>query len=367
MSTDKDGKDAGDAKDSGEQTAQAGRRTVDRMAPFGRGRIYNDITETIGNTPLVRLSQLRHATSIKADILLKLEFFNPLSSVKDRIGVSMIDALEETEKLKPGAVIIEPTSGNTGIGLAFVCARRAYNLVLVMPESMSIERRKMFRHLGAELVLTPAAEGMKGAIMRAEELLGELPGSVMARQFANPANPLVHELTTAEEIWSDTGGEVDVVVAGVGTGGTISGCAKALKAKKPDIKVVAVEPEGSPILSGGEPGPHKIQGIGAGFVPKVLDIHLIDELITIPDETAFDTARVLARIEGIAGGISTGANVAAAMMLATREEYVDKNIVTFAPSSADRYMSTALFLDEDEADVAEADGADAGDDEAKPS
>ena len=328
--------------------ARVGTKTINKMGEWGRGRIYDDITQTIGNTPLVRLSQLRHATSIHADILLKLEFFNPLSSVKDRIGVSMIDALEETNEIKPGSVIVEPTSGNTGIGLAFVCARRAYNLVLVMPESMSVERRKLFRHLGAELVLTPASEGMKGAIMRAEELINEIPGAIMARQFANPANPLVHEETTAQEIWRDTGGQVDVLVAGVGTGGTITGCGRVLKAKKPDLKVIAVEPESSAILSGNPPGPHKIQGIGAGFVPNVLDIELIDEVVSIPDETAFDTARVLAKIEGIAGGISTGANVAAAMMLATREEFAGKNIVTFAPSSADRYLSTALFTEDGE-------------------
>ena len=325
----------------------SGLKTVDQIGNWGRGRVYDDVTQTIGNTPLVRLSQLRHASSIHADILLKLEFFNPLSSVKDRIGVSMIDALEETGQIKPGSVIVEPTSGNTGIGLAFVCARRAYNLVLVMPESMSIERRKLFRHLGAELVLTPAAQGMKGAIMRAEELINEIPQAIMARQFANPANPLVHEKTTALEIWNDTAGQVDVVVAGVGTGGTITGCARALKALKSDVKIIAVEPETSAVLSGNEPGPHKIQGIGAGFVPNVLDVDLVDEVVTIPDETAFDTARVLAKIEGIAGGISTGANVAAAMMLATREEFAGKNIVTFAPSGADRYLSTALFVDED--------------------
>ena len=330
--------------------AIAGLKTVRQIGAqreqWGRGRIYDDITQTIGQTPLVRLSQLRRASSIHADILLKLEFFNPLSSVKDRIGVSMIDALEEEGRIKPGAVIIEPTSGNTGIGLAFVCARRAYNLVLVMPESMSIERRKLFRHLGAELVLTPASEGMKGAIMRAEELMDELPDAVMARQFANPSNPLVHEHTTALEIWNDTGGAVDVLVAGVGTGGTIGGCAKALKALKPDLQVIAVEPENSTVLVGGEPGPHKIQGIGAGFIPAVLDTGLIDNVLSVPDETAFETAQVLARLEGIAGGISTGANVAAAMMLAIREDYRDKNIVTFAPSGADRYLSTGLFAPE---------------------
>jgi len=327
--------------------ARAGTSTIRKIGDWERGRIYDDITQTIGNTPLVRLSQLAHATSIHADILLKLEFFNPLSSVKDRIAVSMIDALEEADEIKPGSVIVEPTSGNTGIGLAFVCARRAYNLVLVMPESMSVERRRLFRHLGAELVLTPASQGMKGAIVRAEELVQEIPEAIMARQFANPANPLVHEETTAREIWRDTAGEVDVLVAGVGTGGTITGCGRALRAKKSDLKIIAVEPENSAILSGNPAGPHKIQGIGAGFVPKVLDVEMIDEVVTIPDQTAFDTARVLARVEGIAGGISTGANVAAAMMLATREEFAGKNIVTFAPSSADRYLSTALFAEDE--------------------
>jgi len=326
--------------------ASGGLKTINKVGPWGRGRIYEDISETIGQTPLVRLSQLRHVSSIHADILLKLEFFNPLSSVKDRIGVAMIDALEESGEIKPGSVILEPTSGNTGIGLAFVCARRAYNLVLVMPESMSIERRKLFRHLGAEVVLTPAQLGMKGAILRAEELLEELPGAVMARQFSNPVNPLVHEHTTAVEIWNDTGGNIDVLVAGVGTGGTLTGCGRFLKAQKPDIKIIAVEPENSAVMTGHEPGPHKVQGIGAGFLPGVLDMDLIDEVITITDESAFETAQVLARIEGITGGISTGANVAAAMMLAIKEEFRGKNIVTFAPSGADRYLSTGLFAPE---------------------
>ncbi len=327
---------------------EAGMKTIKEIGKWGRGRVYDDISQTFGNTPLVRLSRLRHATSIQADILLKLEFFNPMSSVKDRIGVSMLDALEESGQLKQGAVIVEPTSGNTGIALAFVCARRAYKLVLVMPESMSIERRRLFRHLGAELVLTPASQGMQGAIMRAEELVEELPDALMARQFANPANPLVHEHTTAREIWNDTAGNVDILVAGVGTGGTLGGCGRALKDKNPGLKIVAVEPESSAVLSGNPPGAHKIQGIGAGFVPKVLDVELIDEIVTIADETAFDTARVLARVEGIAGGISTGANVAAAMILASRDEFAGKNIVTFAPSAADRYLSTALFADDDQ-------------------
>lgn len=326
---------------------ESGMKTVNKMGDWGRGRIYDDVTQTLGNTPLVRLSQLRKNSALQADILLKLEFFNPLSSVKDRIGVAMIDALEETGQIKPGSVLVEPTSGNTGIGLAFVCARRAYNLVLVMPESMSVERRKLFRHLGAELVLTPAAQGMKGAIQRAEEMVEENPDALLVRQFANPANPLVHEKTTAREIWNDTNGDIDVLVAGVGTGGTITGCGRALKALKSDLKIIAVEPENSAILSGNAPGPHKIQGIGAGFVPDVLDVDLIDEIVTIPDQTAFDTSRLVAKIEGIPGGISTGANVAAAMILATRDEFAGKNIVTFAPSSADRYLSTALFLDDD--------------------
>ena len=321
-------------------------KTLKATKSWGRGRVYNDITETIGHTPLVRLSRMMKDAGVKADILMKLEFFNPLSSVKDRIGVSMIDVLEAEGKIKPGkTVLIEPTSGNTGIGLAFVAAARGYNLQLVMPESMSIERRKILAHLGAELVLTPAAGGMPGAIQRANELLASTPGAVQPSQFENPANPLVHEKTTAEEIWTDTGGKVDALVIGVGTGGTLTGCGRVLKKRNPDLKIFAVEPEGSPVLSGGNRGPHKIQGIGAGFVPGVLDTSYIDEVVKVSNEASFDLARKLARMEGIPGGISTGANLAAALSVAARKDMAGKTIVTFAPSCAERYFSSELFLD----------------------
>jgi cysteine synthase A len=309
----------------------------------GRGRVYGSITETIGNTPLVRLNRLPKEHGVDAEILLKLEFFNPISSVKDRIGVNMIDALEAAGKIKPGGTLIEPTSGNTGIALAFVAAARGYRLILVMPETMSIERRKMLAFLGAELELTPGPQGMKGAIARAEELLKEIPNSVIPQQFKNPANPEIHRKTTAEEIWNDTNGQLDAFVAGVGTGGTITGVAQVIKPRLPHLKVFAVEPEDSPVLSGGQPGPHKIQGLGAGFVPDVLDRSAIDGVITIGNQTAFDTARRLAKLEGIPGGISTGANVAAALELAARPEFKGKRIVTVAPSFAERYLSTPLF------------------------
>ncbi|MXQ12009.1 cysteine synthase A [Microvirga makkahensis] len=315
----------------------------DAPAKPGRGRVYGSITETIGNTPLVRLNRLPGEHGVDAEILLKLEFFNPISSVKDRIGVSMIDALEAAGRIGPGATLIEPTSGNTGIALAFVAAARGYRLILVMPETMSIERRKMLAYLGAELELTPGPQGMKGAIARAEELLNEIPGSVIPQQFRNPANPEIHRRTTAEEIWNDTDGQLDVFVAGVGTGGTITGVAQVIKPRLPAMKVFAVEPEDSPVLSGGQPGPHKIQGIGAGFVPDVLDRSLIDGVITIGNQTAFDMSRRLARLEGIPAGISTGANVAAALEIAARPEFKGKRIVTVAPSFAERYLSTALF------------------------
>jgi cysteine synthase A len=277
---------------------------------------------------------------------LKLEFFNPLSSVKDRIGVSMIDALEARGLIKPGVTpLVEPTSGNTGIGLAFVAAARGYRLILVMPESMSVERRRILALLGAELELTPAAGGMPVAIERAKVLLESLPGAVQPSQFENPANPRVHELTTGEEIWADTGGKVDALVIGVGTGGTLTGCGRVLKPRIPNLKIIAVEPTASPVLSGGERGPHKIQGIGAGFIPAVLDRQFIDEVITVSNEAAFETARALARREGIPGGISTGANVAAALSVAARPNMLGKTIVTFAPSSAERYFSSDLFLD----------------------
>lgn len=318
-------------------------KTLDALGRPGRGRVFNDISETIANTPLVRLSKLSASAGAKAEILLKLEFFNPLSSVKDRIGVAMIDALEATGRMTPTTVLVEPTSGNTGIALAFVAAARGYRLILTMPESMSIERRRILEHLGAELVLTPRELGMKGAIARAQELMQELPDAVMPGQFDNPANPMIHEKTTAEEIWADTGGNVDALVVGVGTGGTLTGTGRALKARRPDLKIIAVEPTASPVLSGGQPGSHKIQGIGAGFIPAILQTDLIDEVIRVPNELAFDVARLLARVEGIPGGISTGANLAASLTLAARDEMAGKTIVTFAPSSADRYLSTELF------------------------
>ena len=309
----------------------------------GRGRIYGSITETIGNTPLVRLNRLPKERGIDAEILVKLEFFNPISSVKDRIGVSMIEAMEAAGRINPGTTLIEPTSGNTGIALAFVAAARGYRLILVMPETMSLERRKMLAYLGAELELTPGPQGMKGAIARAEELLKEIPNSVIPQQFKNPANPEIHRRTTAEEIWNDTNGQLDAFVAGVGTGGTITGVAQVIKPRLPNLKVIAVEPEDSPVLSGGQPGPHKIQGIGAGFVPDVLDRSLIDDVVTVGNQTAFDTARQLAKLEGIPGGISTGANVAAALEVAGRPEFKGKRIITVAPSFAERYISSALF------------------------
>ncbi|MFL4991224.1 MAG: cysteine synthase A [Microvirga sp.] len=309
----------------------------------GRGRIYGSITETIGNTPLVRLNRLPKERGIDAEILVKLEFFNPISSVKDRIGVSMIEAMEAAGKINPDTTLIEPTSGNTGIALAFVAAARGYRLILVMPETMSIERRKMLAYLGAELVLTPGPMGMKGSIAKAEELLNEIPNSVIPQQFKNPANPEIHRKTTAEEIWNDTNGQFDAFVAGVGTGGTITGVAQVIKPRLPNMKVIAVEPEDSPVLSGGQPGPHKIQGIGAGFVPDVLDRSLIDDVVTVGNQTAFDTARQLAKLEGIPGGISTGANVAAALEVASRPEFKGKRIITVAPSFAERYISSALF------------------------
>ena len=320
-------------------------KTLAGTKTWGHGRIFNNITETVGNTPLVRLGRIADLAGAKATILLKLEFFNPLSSVKDRIGVSMIDTLEAQGRIGPDTVLVEPTSGNTGIALAFVAAARGYRLILVMPESMSIERRKILAHLGAEIELTPAAKGMKGAIARAEEILARNPNAIMPAQFDNPANPAVHEMTTAEEIWSDTGGKIDALVAGVGTGGTITGCGRVFKPRVPGIKLIAVEPTASPVLSGGQPGPHKIQGIGAGFVPSILDMSLIDEVITVPNETAFAVAKELAKLEGIPGGISTGANVAAALTVAKRPEMAGKVIVTIACSAAERYLSTPLFED----------------------
>lgn len=307
------------------------------------GKIYDDITQTIGGTPLVRLSRLAAKVGVEAEICAKLEFFNPIASVKDRIGVAMIEALEAEGKIKPGDTLIEPTSGNTGIALAFAAAAKGYKLILCMPESMSIERRKMLAFLGAKMDLTPPGEGMKGAIARAEALIAETPGAVMPQQFSNPANPEIHKRTTAEEIWVDTGGQVDAFISGVGTGGTITGTGLVLKERNPNVKIIAVEPEDSPVLSGGPPGPHKIQGIGAGFVPDVLQTDLIDEILTIGNQTAFDTARQLALVEGIPGGISSGAAVAAALEVAERAEMKGKRIVVILPSFAERYLSTALF------------------------
>ena len=314
------------------------------QTPEFRGKIYNNLVETIGATPLVRLGRFMENKNIGAEILAKLEFFNPLASVKDRIGNAMIEDLEKSGKATPGrTILIEPTSGNTGIALAFAAAVKGYRLILTMPESMSIERRKMLKLLGAELELTPAAKGMNGAIARAKELVEKLPNAVMPQQFENPANPAIHRATTAEEIWHDSDGNVDVLISAVGTGGTLTGIGSFLKEKNPNFHIVAVEPEDSPVLSGGNPGPHKIQGIGAGFKPAVLDMDLIDEVICIANETAFATARSVARIEGLPVGISSGAMLAAAIEVGKRPEMEDKRIVVIIPSFAERYLSTALF------------------------
>jgi cysteine synthase A len=300
-----------------------------RYARKGRGKIYDSILDTIGDTPLIRLPRLTAEMKPKGEVVAKLEFFNPISSVKDRIGVSMVEALEHNGLIKPGATIVEPTSGNTGIALAFVAAAKGYKLILVMPESMSIERRKMLLLLGAKLELTPAEKGMRGA--------------VMPQQFENQANPLIHRVSTAEEIWNDTAGRVDAVIAGVGTGGTISGVGEVLKAKKPSVKMIAVEPEASPVLSGGAPGPHKIQGIGAGFVPGILDRAVIDEVVQVSNDESFDMARRAARTEGVPVGISSGAALTAAFQVAARDDYAGKLVVAIIPSFAERYLSTALF------------------------
>ncbi len=309
----------------------------------GRGRIYDSVIDLIGDTPLVRLPRLSAQIKPLGEVVAKLEFFNPLGSVKDRIGVAMIEAMEAKGQLKPGATIVEPTSGNTGIALAFVAAAKGYKLVLVMPNSMSIERRKMLLILGATLELTPAEKGMRGAVARAQEILAEIPGSVMPQQFENGANPAVHRVSTAEEIWNDTQGRVDAVVSGVGTGGTITGVGQVLKARKASLKMIAVEPEASPVLSGGQPGPHKIQGIGAGFVPGILDRNVIDEVIQVSNDDSFAMARRAASEEGIPVGISSGAALTAAFDLALRPEYEGKLIVAIIPSFAERYLSTALF------------------------
>jgi cysteine synthase A len=309
----------------------------------GRGRVYDSIVEAFGDTPIVRLRRLPGMHGVNATILAKLEYFNPAASVKDRIGAAMIIAMEKAGIIKPDTVLIEPTSGNTGIALAFVAASRGYRLKLVMPESMSIERRKMLAFLGAELVLTPAAQGMRGAIAAAEELLKTTPNSVMPQQFKNLANPEVHRRTTAEEIWNDTAGNIDFFVAGVGTGGTITGVGQVLKPRKPSLRVVAVEPEESPVLSGGQHTPHKIQGIGAGFVPDILDRSVIDEIVKVNSTTAIETTRALARHEGIPGGISSGAAIAAALEIGKRPEAAGKTILAIVPSFSERYLSTALF------------------------
>jgi cysteine synthase A len=308
-----------------------------------RNRIYDSIAETIGNTPLVRLNRIAREAGAVAQVLVKLEYLNPLLSVKDRIGVSMIEALEAEGQIGPGAVIIEPTSGNTGIALAFMCAVRGYRCILTMPESMSIERRKMFALLGAEMVLTQKEQRMQGAIDAAKKLLEEIPNAVMPWQFGNPSNPAIHRRTTAEEIWSDTGGEVDFVVSGVGTGGTLTGCAQVLKPRRKSLKMIAVEPQDSAVLSGGKPGPHPIQGLGAGFIPEILDTKLIDEVLTVTNEEAVGTARKVARMDGIPVGISSGAIISAALKVAARAENRGKTVVCFAPSNAERYVSTLLF------------------------
>ncbi|GAA0593208.1 cysteine synthase A [Caenispirillum bisanense] len=313
--------------------------------PEFRGKVYDTILDTIGATPLVRLNRIAEEAGAKATVLGKCEFFNPLASVKDRIGLAMIEAAEADGRITKDTVLVEPTSGNTGIALAFVAAAKGYKLILTMPESMSLERRKMLKHLGAELVLTPAANGMKGAVARAEELVKELPNAIILQQFENPANPAIHRRSTAEEIWRDTNGAADVLISGVGTGGTLTGVGAVLKERKPGFKVIAVEPEDSPVLSGGAPGPHKIQGIGAGFVPGVLERGLIDEVLKIGNETAFATARKAARLDGLPLGISGGAAVAAALEVAARDDMAGKTIVVILPSFAERYLSTALFED----------------------
>jgi cysteine synthase A len=314
-----------------------------RYRRAGRGKIFDSILDTIGDTPLVRLPHLTAALRPKAEVVAKLEFFNPIASVKDRIGVAMVEYLEAKGLLKPGGMIVEPTSGNTGIALAFVAAAKGYKLTLVMPDSMSLERRKMLLILGARLELTPSEKGMAGAVARAREIVDATPGAVMPQQFDNVANPLIHRVSTGEEIWNDTEGRVDVVVAGVGTGGTITGAGQVLKARKPSVRMIAVEPETSAVLSGGPPGPHKIQGLGAGFVPSILDRSVIDEVVQVSNDDSFAMARRVAREEGIPVGISSGAALMAAFDVASRDDMAGKLIVAIVPSFAERYISTALF------------------------
>jgi len=327
----------------GDEVMKATQTKARNELPEFRGRIYDSIIDTTGATPLVRVRRLCEDAGCKADLVAKLEFFNPLASVKDRIGLAMIEAAEAAGKIGSKTVLVEPTSGNTGIALAFVCAAKGYRLILTMPESMSLERRKMLMLLGAQIELTPAAQGMKGAIARAEALVKEIGDAFMPQQFKNEANPEIHRRTTAEEIWRDTGGRVDAVISGVGTGGTITGVGEVLKSRKPSVKMIAVEPEDSAVLSGGLPGPHKIQGIGAGFVPDILNMKIVDEIIRIGNETAFATARKAARIEGLPVGISSGAALAAGLEVGVRPEMKDKLIVVIIPSFAERYLSTALF------------------------
>jgi cysteine synthase A len=309
----------------------------------GRGRVYDSILETIGNTPLVRIGRLAEEAGCQAEVLAKLEFFNPLASVKDRIALAMLEAMESDGIIGPGSVIVEPTSGNTGIGLAFACAAKGYRCILTMPDSFSIERRKLMKYLGAELALTPRAQGIGGAIEKAKEIVASTEKAVMPWQFGHPANPEIHRRTTAEEIWRDTSGVVDAIVLGVGTGGTLTGVGGVLKSRNSNIRIVAVEPENSPVMSGGTHTPHMIQGIGAGFIPEVLDTSLIDEVLLVSNDEAIETARRLALSEGIPGGISSGAALACAMRVAKRDEMKGRTVVTLLPDCAERYLSTALF------------------------